>query len=89
METAVVGSLLEAIRPAGVQAAMDAMMQLDRRDDEKRKALDLSLEKARYEPISLTFVCDRLEEMGTISRAKAMLFFEQNKIMDSFKELLR
>lgn len=49
VETAVVGSMLEAIRPAGVQAAMDAMAQLDRRDDEKRKALELSLEKARYE----------------------------------------
>ncbi len=49
VETAVIGSLLEAIRPAGVEAAGAAMAQHDRRDDEKRKALDLSLEKARYE----------------------------------------
>jgi len=49
VEQAVTDSLLEAIRPAGVQAAMDALDQLDRREDEKRKALELSLEKARYE----------------------------------------
>jgi DNA invertase Pin-like site-specific DNA recombinase len=49
VERAVVDSLLEAIRPAGVQAALDALEQLDRREDEKRKALELSLEKARYE----------------------------------------
>jgi len=49
VEQAVAGSLLDAIRPAGVQAAMDALDQLERRDDEKRKALELSLEKARYE----------------------------------------
>jgi DNA invertase Pin-like site-specific DNA recombinase len=49
VEQAVTDSLLDAIRPAGVQAAMDALDQLDRRRDEKRKALELSLEKARYE----------------------------------------
>lgn len=49
VEQAVVDSLLAAIRPAGVQAALDALDQLDRREDEKRKALELSLEKARYE----------------------------------------
>lgn len=49
VETAVVGSVLEAIRPAGIQAAMAAKSKLDRREDEKRKALELSLEKARYE----------------------------------------
>jgi len=49
VERAVVDLLLDAIRPAGVQAALDALDQLDRRDDEKRKALELALEKARYE----------------------------------------
>jgi DNA invertase Pin-like site-specific DNA recombinase len=49
VERAVADSLLDAIRPAGVQAALDALSQLDRREDEKRKSLELSLEKARYE----------------------------------------
>lgn len=49
VDRAVVDSLLDAIRPAGVQAALSALEQLDRREDEKRKALELSLEKARYE----------------------------------------
>ena len=49
VERAVVDSLLEAIQPAGVQAAMDALARLDHQQDEKRKALELALEKARYE----------------------------------------
>ena len=41
--------MLEAIQPAGVQAALEVIEQFDQRQDEKRKALQLALEKARYE----------------------------------------
>jgi DNA invertase Pin-like site-specific DNA recombinase len=49
IDRAVADTVLEAIQPAGVQAALDAMAQFDQLQDEKRKALEMALEKARYE----------------------------------------
>jgi hypothetical protein len=49
VERAVTEAFLEAIRPAGVQASLDALDRLESREDEKRKSLELALEKARYE----------------------------------------
>jgi DNA invertase Pin-like site-specific DNA recombinase len=49
VERAVTDAVLEAIRPAGVQAALDALDRIESREDEKRKSLELALEKARYE----------------------------------------
>lgn len=49
VDQAVVDAVLEAIQPAGVQAALDARSQFDRQQDEKLKSLELGLEKARYE----------------------------------------
>jgi hypothetical protein len=49
VERAVTDAVLEAIRPAGVQAALDALDRIESRQDEKRKSLELALEKARYE----------------------------------------
>ena len=49
VDQAVVGAVLEAIQPAGIQAALDARNQFGREQDEKLKSLELALEKARYE----------------------------------------
>jgi DNA invertase Pin-like site-specific DNA recombinase len=49
VDEAVSQAVLDAIQPAGVQAAVDAWEQTCHNHDEKRKALELSLEKAGYE----------------------------------------
>lgn len=49
VERAVTGAVLEAIRPVGVQAALDTLDRIESHQDEKRKSLELALEKARYE----------------------------------------
>ncbi len=49
VERAVTEAVLEAVQPAGIQAALDVLNQFDRQQDEKRKSLELALEKARYE----------------------------------------
>jgi hypothetical protein len=49
VDQAVVHQVLAAIQPAGLQAALEAMDAALRDDETKRHALDLALEKARYE----------------------------------------
>ena len=49
VEQAVVESVLAAIQPAGVEVALTACDQAAQHDAEKRHALQLALEKARYE----------------------------------------
>jgi DNA invertase Pin-like site-specific DNA recombinase len=49
LDQAVSAKVLEALQPVGVQAAWEAVAQVRRADAEKRKALELALEKARYE----------------------------------------
>ena len=49
VDEAVCEQLLEAVEPAGVQAALDALEQLGDRRREKRQSLALALEQARYE----------------------------------------
>lgn len=49
IEEAVCEQLLEAVRPAGIQASFDALEQLGDRRREKRQALALACEQARYE----------------------------------------
>jgi len=39
----------EALRPLGVQAALDALDHSQNQTDEKRTSLELALQKARYE----------------------------------------
>jgi DNA invertase Pin-like site-specific DNA recombinase len=41
--------VLEALRPLGVQAALDALDHSQNQTDEKRHSLELALQKARYE----------------------------------------
>jgi hypothetical protein len=48
-DEAVVAAVLEAVRPAGVEAALHAWEQALRQGDEKQRALELALEKAHYE----------------------------------------
>lgn len=49
VDRAVSDVLLEAIAPAGIEAALQAMNEFDHQQDEQRRALELSIEKARYE----------------------------------------
>ncbi len=49
LDEAVAASVLEAVQPLGTEAALEAAEQEAWQDDEKRKALDLALEKARYQ----------------------------------------
>jgi DNA invertase Pin-like site-specific DNA recombinase len=49
VDQAVVDQVLDAIQPAGLQAALDTMEQALHEDETKRHAVELALEKARYE----------------------------------------
>jgi len=49
VDRAVVDQVLDAIQPAGVQAALDTMAEALHEDETKRRAVELALEKARYE----------------------------------------
>jgi DNA invertase Pin-like site-specific DNA recombinase len=49
VDRAVVRSVLTAIQPAGIEAAVKVSECTQAEDDEKRKALELTLERARYE----------------------------------------
>ncbi len=49
VDRAVTDAVLEALRPAGIEAAIEAMNQFEGQQDERRRLLELSLEKARYE----------------------------------------
>ena len=49
VDQAVIDQVLEAIQPAGVQAALEVLEQALHDDETKRHAVELALEKARYE----------------------------------------
>jgi len=49
IDRAVSNAVLEAIEPAGIEAAIKATDQFAHQQDERRRSLELSLEKARYE----------------------------------------
>jgi DNA invertase Pin-like site-specific DNA recombinase len=49
VDRAVVEQVLDAIQPAGIDAAVTTMRQALHDDDTKRQAVELALEKARYE----------------------------------------
>jgi Recombinase zinc beta ribbon domain len=49
VDRAVEAAVLDAIQPAGVTAALEALEQVVAEHDTKRQALSLALEKARYE----------------------------------------
>ena len=49
LDRAVAQSVLAAIQPAGIEAAVKLTERAQFEDDEKRKALELALERARYE----------------------------------------
>ena len=49
VDEAVSAVVLEAVRPLGIHAALDAWEQRTRQDDAKRDALQLALQKAEYE----------------------------------------
>jgi hypothetical protein len=45
----IAAEVLEALRPLGVQAALDALERSQSQTDERRRSLQLALQKARYE----------------------------------------
>ena len=49
LDQAVSDAVLQAVQPLGIEAALQAVTTAEHADAEKRKALELALEKARYE----------------------------------------
>jgi len=49
VDQSVAVEVLEALRPLGVQSALDALDHSKNQTDEKRRSLELALQKARYE----------------------------------------
>ena len=49
LDEAVAAQALEAVQPRGIEAALEAARQEARHDDERRHALELALEQARYQ----------------------------------------
>jgi hypothetical protein len=49
LDAAVAARVLEAVQPVGIEAALDTGEQEARQNDEKRTALELALENARYQ----------------------------------------
>ena len=49
IEQAVTDQVLEAVQPVGIEAALAALDQLDHTHTEQRRALELAVEKARYQ----------------------------------------
>ena len=49
IEQAVTDQVLEALQPVGIEASLTAVDQLDHTHTEQRRALELALEKARYQ----------------------------------------
>ena len=49
IEQAVTDQVIEAIQPVGIEASLTAVDQLDHTHTEQRRALELALEKARYQ----------------------------------------
>jgi DNA invertase Pin-like site-specific DNA recombinase len=49
VDRAVTNTVLEAIQPTGIEAAVAVMERTGQEEDENRKSLQLALEKARYE----------------------------------------
>jgi hypothetical protein len=49
VDQAVSAQVLEAMQPIGIEAVLEAVALASRVDEEKRKALELALERARYE----------------------------------------
>src|SRR5260370_1982088 len=49
IDQAVAAEVLEAIRPLGIQAALDAWDRSQSQGDERRHSMELAIQKARYE----------------------------------------
>jgi DNA invertase Pin-like site-specific DNA recombinase len=49
VDQAVATQILDALRPIGIEASLEAVALANRADEEKRRALTLALEKAHYE----------------------------------------
>jgi excisionase family DNA binding protein len=49
VDRAVGEAILEAIQPAGIQASLDALEQFSNQDAERRRFIELSLEKSRFD----------------------------------------
>ena len=49
LDRAVAESVLAGIQPVGIEAALQLSEHVQIQDEEKRKALELALERARYE----------------------------------------
>jgi DNA invertase Pin-like site-specific DNA recombinase len=77
VDQAVVAAVLEAVRPAGIEAALAACSQAVRQGDEKRQALALALEKARYDAGRARRQYDAVEPENRLVAAELEVRWEQ------------
>ena len=69
-DRAVVEEVLEAIEPAGIEAALKASEQAALEDHEKRRCVELALERARYEAKRAERQFDRVEPENRLVAAE-------------------
>jgi hypothetical protein len=77
VDQAVVAAVLVAVQPAGVQASLQAWEQAVRQGDEKQRALELALEKARYEAERARRQYDAVEPENRLVSAELESRWEQ------------
>ena len=77
LDRAVVECVLEAIQPAGVEAALQASEAAGAEQDEKRKALELARERARYESDRARRQFDAVEPENRLVAAELEARWEQ------------
>ena len=78
VDEAIAKTALEAVQPAGVQAALNAWDSLVQQDDEKRKALELALQKARYEAQRAQRQYDAVEPENRLVAAELEMRWNQS-----------
>jgi hypothetical protein len=85
VDQAVVAAVLEAVQPAGIRAALAGWEQALRQGDEKHQALQLALQKARYEAERARRQYDTVEPENRLVAAELEARWEQS--LATVKEL--
>lgn len=78
IDEAVAEHVIEAIQPVGVQAAIDAWTQMQQQEDQKVRAVQLALERARYESERARRQYDAIEPENRLVAAELERRWEQS-----------